>query len=98
MMEAVELARAAGVRDGLVEEVAQASGALSELSAFTLPFYKHFRDDPHVAAENEILRVAAALLEKDLAGAVALAAVHDVDVPVARLLSHFGDAIFQVGR
>ena len=54
MMEAVELARAAGVRDGLVEEVAQASGALSELSAFTLPFYKHFRDDPHGAAEDEI--------------------------------------------
>jgi len=98
MMEAVELARAAGVHDGLVEEVAQASGALSELSAFTLPFYKHFRDDPHGADEDEILRVAAALLEKDLTGAVALAAAHDVDVPVARLLSHFGDAIFQVNR
>ena len=98
MMEAVELARAAGVRDGLVEEVAQASGALSELSAFTLPFYKHFRDDPHGADEDEILRVAAALLEKDLADAVALAALHGVDVPVARLLSHFGDAIFQVKR
>jgi 2-hydroxy-3-oxopropionate reductase len=98
MMEAVELARAAGVRDGLVEEVAQASGALSELSAFTLPSYKHFRDDPHSADEDEILRVAAALLEKDLADAIALAAAHDVDVPVARLLSHFGDAIFQVNR
>ena len=37
MIEAVELARATGVRDGLVEEVAQSSGALSELSAFTCP-------------------------------------------------------------
>jgi len=98
MMEAVELARAAGVRDGLVEEVAQASGALSKLSAFTLPFYKHFRDDPHNAAEDEALRVAAALLEKDLADAVALAAAHHVEVPVARLLSHFGDSIFFVSR
>lgn len=42
-------------RDGLVEDVAQASGALSELSAFTLPFYKHFRDDPHAPAEDETL-------------------------------------------
>lgn len=98
MIEAVELARAAGVRDGLVENVAQASGALSELDAFTLPFYKHFRDDPHAAEEDEALRVAAALLEKDLADAVALAAEHDVDVPVARLLSHSGDAIFPVNR
>ena len=81
-----------------MEEVAQSSGALSQLSAFTLPFYTHFRDDPHGADEDEILRVAAALLEKDLADAVALAAAHDVDVPVARLLSHFGDAIFQVNR
>ena len=98
MIEAVELARAAGARDGLVEEVAQASGALSSLSAFVLPFYKHFRDDPHGADEDEKLRVAAALLEKDLADAVALAASHNVDVPVARLLSHFGDAIFPVSR
>ena len=98
MIEAVELARAAGVRDGLVEEVAQASGALSALSAFVLPFYKHFRDDPHGADEDEQLRVAAALLEKDLADAVALAAAHNVDVPVARLLSHFGAEIFPVSR
>jgi predicted protein tyrosine phosphatase len=39
-----------------------------------------------------------ALFEKDLADAVALAAAYDVDVPVARLLSHFGDVIFQVNR
>jgi 3-hydroxyisobutyrate dehydrogenase-like beta-hydroxyacid dehydrogenase len=98
MIEAVELARAAGVHDGLVQDVAHTSGALSELSEFTLPFYEHFRDDPHSADEDEVLRVAAALLEKDLADAVALAATHGVDVPVARLLARSGDAIFQVHR
>ena len=98
MIEAVELARAAGVLDGLVQEVAHASGALSRLSEFTLPFYEHFRDDPHSPDEDEALRVAAALLEKDLADAIALAATHGVEVPVARLLAHSGDAIFQVNR
>lgn len=94
MIEAVELARAAGVREGLVEEVTQASGALSDLSAFTLPFYKHFRDDPHTTSEDEALRVAAALLDKDLSDAVALARTFGVSLPVAELLSHSGDKIF----
>ena len=98
MIEAVELARAAGVRDGLVEDVAQTSGALSVLSAFTLPFYKHFRDEPHTGDEDEKLRVAAMLLDKDLADAVALAEKHGVAAPIARLLCHSGAAIFQVAR
>jgi len=98
MIEAVELARAAGVRDGLVEQAAQASGALSELSAFHFPFYKRFRDEPHAAGEDEMLRVAAALLDKDLADAVALGEAYGVALPVARLLSHSGETIFQVKR
>jgi 3-hydroxyisobutyrate dehydrogenase-like beta-hydroxyacid dehydrogenase len=96
MIEAVELARAAGVRDGLVESVAKESGALSELSAFYLPFYKQLRDEPHATDEEEVIRVAAALLEKDLADAIALADAHHVPVPLARLLSHSGRSIFQV--
>ncbi len=84
------------MRDGLVEEVAQASGALSELSGFYLPFYKQLRDEPHAAAEEEIIRVSTTLLEKDLADAIALAELHDVAVPLARLLSHSGKAMFQV--
>jgi 3-hydroxyisobutyrate dehydrogenase-like beta-hydroxyacid dehydrogenase len=98
MIEGVELARAAGIRDGVLEELAQASGALSELSAFTAPFYKHFRDDPHDPAEDELLHTGAALLEKDLGDAVALGELYGVDVPVARLLSHAGDRIFLVDR
>ena len=98
MIEAVELASAAGVRDGLVEEVAEASGALSDLSAFSLPFYKHFRDDPHAPDEDEILRVTSALVDKDLTDAVKLAQAHGLTLPVAQLLSHSGTRIFPVGR
>jgi 3-hydroxyisobutyrate dehydrogenase-like beta-hydroxyacid dehydrogenase len=96
MIEAVELTRAAGVRDGLLEEVTEASGALSELSAFALPFYKHFRDDPHAPDEDEVLRVTAALVDKDLADAVELAQSHGLTLPVAQLLSHSGTRIFPV--
>ncbi len=93
-VEAVELATAAGVRDGLVEEVASTSGALSDLSAMYMRYYKHFRDDPHTASEDEALHVAAALLDKDLGDAVSLAETHGVDLPVASLLSHSGARVF----
>ena len=96
MIEAVELARAAGVSDGLLEEVAKNSGALSELSAFHIGYYKHFRDEPHAASEDDMLRVAAALLEKDLGDAVALSQTLGVDLPVARLLCHAGSKVFPV--
>jgi hypothetical protein len=43
-----------------------------------------------------MLRVAAALLEKDLADAVSLASDLGVDLPVARLLSHAGSKVFPV--
>jgi 3-hydroxyisobutyrate dehydrogenase-like beta-hydroxyacid dehydrogenase len=93
-VEAVELATAAGVRDGLVEEVASTSGALSDLSAMYMRYYKHFRDDPHTASEDEALHVAAALLDKDLGDAVSLAESHGVALPVASLLSHSGARVF----
>jgi 3-hydroxyisobutyrate dehydrogenase-like beta-hydroxyacid dehydrogenase len=98
MIEGVELARAAGIRDGVLEELALGSGALSELSAFTVPFYKHLRDDPHAPDEDDLLHTGAALLEKDLGDAVALGELYGVDVPVARLLSHAGDRIFLLDR
>jgi 3-hydroxyisobutyrate dehydrogenase len=96
-IEAVELARVAGVRDGLVEEVARTSGALSTLSEFHIPYYKHFRDEPHAPSEDEVLRIAAALAEKDLGDAVALGEEHGLDLPVARLLSHEGKRMFPAG-
>jgi 3-hydroxyisobutyrate dehydrogenase-like beta-hydroxyacid dehydrogenase len=94
IIEAVELARAAGVRDGLVEEATQASGALSDLIAFTVPFYKHFRDDPHAPDEDQILGVVAALVDKDLGDAIKLGEAHGLTLPVAQLLSHSGSRIF----
>lgn len=96
MIEAVELAKAAGVADGLVEQVAGTSGALSDLSAFHLPFYKHLRDDPHTANENEMLQVAGALLEKDLSDAINLGQSCGVSLPVAELLCHHGGKIFPI--
>ena len=98
MMEAVDLADAAGVRDGLLEDVAKTSGALSDLSAFTLPYFKHFRENPPTEFVDEALKVAAQLQQKDLGDAVFLAGEHGVDMPIARLLSHSRDAIFQSGR
>ena len=95
-IEAVELARSAGVREGLLEEVASTSGALSELSAMFVKYYKHFRDDPRTEYEDEALRVAANLLEKDLGDAVALAKSRDISIPVASLLSTAGARVFPV--
>lgn len=95
-IEAVELADAAGVREGLLEEVAKTSGALSNLSATYVQYYKHFRDNPHTGYEDDALRVAAALLEKDLGDAVRLAESSGISLPVADLLSHAGAKVFPV--
>lgn len=97
LVEAEELVLAAGVREGLLEEVAGMSGALSELSAGYLQYYKHFRDDPHTAYEDEALAVAAALLHKDLSDAVELAQSHGIALPIARLLSDAGAKVFPHG-
>ncbi len=97
LVEAVKLADAAGVGAGLLEEVATSSGALSSLSAMYMQAYKHFRDNPHTVEENDALRVAASLLDKDLGDAVALADSLNLDTPVARLLSHSGTTVFPVG-
>jgi 3-hydroxyisobutyrate dehydrogenase-like beta-hydroxyacid dehydrogenase len=97
LIEAEELVLAAGVREGLLEEVAGLSGAISDLSAGYLQYYKHFRDDPHSEFEDEALKVAAALLDKDLSDAVALAESFGLSLPVASLLSHAGAKVFPAG-
>jgi 3-hydroxyisobutyrate dehydrogenase-like beta-hydroxyacid dehydrogenase len=94
LVEAEELVLAAGVREGLLEEVAGMSGALSELSGGYMQYYKHFRDDPHSDYEDNALRVAAALLNKDLTDAVELAESFGLSLPVASLLSHAGAKVF----
>ena len=96
MIEAVDLAKAAGVKSGLVEEVTEASGALSRLSAFYIPFYQHQKELPPGVNESAAFRVAAALVDKDLSDAIALASVHGIELPVAQVLSHAGARIFPV--
>ena len=96
MIEAVDLARAAGVADGLIEEVTKASGAMSRLSALFIPNYQSRRNIHGKTDDDETLRVAAALVEKDLSDALEVARGHDVDLPIAKLISHFGARIFPV--
>ncbi len=98
MLEADRLARAAGVPDGLLEEIARASGALSDLSAMHHELLGPGRDGPVIPNQDEALRVAAALVDKDLSDAVELARDSGVDLPVAQLLSHSGEMIFGVQR
>ncbi len=97
LVEAEELMLAAGVREGLLEEVAGFSGALSELSAGYMQYYKHFRDDPHTEYEDEALKVAAALLHKDLTDAVQLGESVGLSLPIAGLLSDAGAKVFPTG-
>src|SRR5690606_28203363 len=70
--EAVELARAAGVRDGLVAEVTRATGALSTQSDVFLEISERRRRDPGPPHEQDAFRTYSALLEKDLRAAVEL--------------------------
>ena len=95
MIEAEELARVSGVSEGLLEKVATSSGALSKLSAFFLPRYQSRRNQPHNKDEDALLQVAALLVEKDLSDAAQLAREHDINLPVAELVSGLGSKIFQ---
>jgi 3-hydroxyisobutyrate dehydrogenase-like beta-hydroxyacid dehydrogenase len=98
VLEAVELARAAGVADGLVKQVTSASGSLSPQSEVWLDIYERRRVDPGDAAEQATFATYAALLEKDLRAAAALAEVHGLDLPGTRLMAVRGAATYVVDR
>jgi 3-hydroxyisobutyrate dehydrogenase len=93
-LEAVELARAAGVADGLLKEVTSASATLSRQSEVWLDIYERRRRDPGDADEQAVFRTYAALLDKDLRAAVALAEAHGLDLPGARLVAGRGATIY----
>ena len=95
-LEAVELARAAGVADGLVQEVTEASGALSGQSQVWLDIYERRLVDPGGPEEQAAFRTYAALLEKDLRHAVELGDRLGVDLPGARLMVGRGAATYAV--
>jgi 3-hydroxyisobutyrate dehydrogenase-like beta-hydroxyacid dehydrogenase len=96
--EAVELARAAGVRDGLVAELTSQTGTLSSQSEVWLDIYEARRrgeSDPVLDANME---TASDLLAKDLRHAVALAAALGIVLPASAVTAGFGDQIYRVHR
>ena len=96
--EALQLARAAGVADGLLAEVTRASGTLSGQSDLFLKILELRRDDPDGFLPNDAFAISSALLEKDLRVARELAAAHGVDLPGAALTEGMGDELYQVRR
>ena len=73
-LEAVELARAAGVRDGLVAELTAQTGTLSEQSSVWLGIYEARRRGETDPVLDANMVTAADLYAKDLRHAVALGA------------------------
>jgi 3-hydroxyisobutyrate dehydrogenase-like beta-hydroxyacid dehydrogenase len=95
-LEAVELARAAGVPDGLVAELTGQTGTLSEQSAVWLRIYEARRrgeTDPTLDAN---MTVAADLLAKDLRHAVDLGAKSGIALPASTVAAAAGDQIYLV--
>jgi 3-hydroxyisobutyrate dehydrogenase-like beta-hydroxyacid dehydrogenase len=95
-IEAVELARAAGVWDGLVEEVTRVSGTLSPQQELFLAIYERRRRGEVDDVEDEIMQISAAILDKDLDDALAVAENHGVRLPVAERLAGMGDDVYLV--
>jgi len=98
VIEALELARAAGVRDGLVEQVTRASGTLSAQSKIFLDIYERRRQGIGDAAEDQIMDISAALLDKDLGHALSVAAEHSIELPAASAVRGRGRAVYVTDR
>lgn len=95
-LEAVELARAAGVRDGLVAELTAETGTLSSQSEVWLGIYEARRRGETDATLDADMRTAADLLAKDLRHAVALGAELGLALPASEVTAGFADAIYRV--
>ena len=95
-LEAVELARAAGVRDGLVAELTAQTGTLSEQSEVWLGIYEDRRRGHTSPEMDNNMTVAADLFAKDLRHAVALGTEHGLVLAASAVASHFGDQMYLV--
>jgi len=95
-MEAVELARAAGVRDGLVAELTAQTGTLSEQSAVWLDIYEDRRRGHSDPVMDSNMTTAADLYEKDLRHAVALGAELGIVLATSAVASHYADEVYVV--
>jgi 3-hydroxyisobutyrate dehydrogenase-like beta-hydroxyacid dehydrogenase len=95
-LEAVELARAAGVPDGLVAELTGQTGTLSEQSAVWLGIYEARRRGETTPTMDATMTVASDLLAKDLRHAVALGAETGIVLPASAVTATAGDQIYLV--
>ena len=95
-LEAVELARAAGVRDGLVAELTAQTGTLSEQSRVWLDIYEGRRRGESDPVMDSNMTTASDLYAKDLRHAVALGAEHGVVLAASAVASHFGNQVYLV--
>jgi 3-hydroxyisobutyrate dehydrogenase len=94
-IEALELARVAGVADGLVEEVTAHTGTISPQSAILAEIYERRRHTPGDAFEEHHMRIAAEVLEKDLRIAVEVASEHGLSLPGASVLTSRGADVYR---
>jgi 3-hydroxyisobutyrate dehydrogenase-like beta-hydroxyacid dehydrogenase len=94
-IEALELARAAGVADGMVEEVTSHTGTLSPQSAILAEIYERRRHTPGDDFEEHHMRIAAEVLEKDLRIAIEVASEHGLSLPGAAVLTNRGADVYR---
>ena len=94
-IEALELARVAGVADGLVQEVTEHTGTLSPQSAILAEIYERRRATPGDAFEEHHMRIAAEVLEKDLRIATEVAAEYGLHLPGAAVLDGRGHEVYR---
>jgi 3-hydroxyisobutyrate dehydrogenase len=95
-LEAVELARAAGVRDGLVAELTAQTGTLSEQSSVWLDIYETRRRGGTDPVMDTNMVTAADLFAKDLRHAVALGAELGLDLAASAAAVPFADQVYLV--
>jgi 3-hydroxyisobutyrate dehydrogenase-like beta-hydroxyacid dehydrogenase len=95
-LEAVELARAAGVRDGLVAELTAQTGTLSEQSEVWLGIYEDRRRGVTDPVMDRNMVTAADLFAKDLGHAVALGAEHGLDLSTSAAAIPLADQVYLV--
>jgi 3-hydroxyisobutyrate dehydrogenase-like beta-hydroxyacid dehydrogenase len=94
-IEALELARVAGVADGLVQEITEHTGTLSPQSAILAEIYERRRARRGDAFEEHHMRIAAEVLEKDLRIATEVAAEHGLHLPGAAVLDGRGHEVYR---
>ncbi|MCH2169688.1 NAD(P)-dependent oxidoreductase [Myxococcota bacterium] len=94
IVEAQTLARAAGVREGVLESVAEASGTLSDAMQLMLQSRDRRERDLPEAFSDERMRVYADILQKDLRVAMEVAAEHGVTLNGAANTASLADFIY----